>query len=619
MNIWRCYRRLDEHKSLKKFEPSKKTFPRWTPGITCVEVFQEPLTKEPEAPAFTCIFSSPHNPLKLTLQVWATVEGLLISQSTDERHLLPWSTVIRWVSRTKANQSSIHVDNDKCIRFFVVGLRVCGLPTTKKESPTNERTQLAVNGMDADRELNLCCFQLETQTYEDLLNLRSKLSEYSWCSKARIASELPILLIINPKSGQGRARHIASSLIGPLFRLANIEFQTWETQHTGHAVELVSQLPKEELLKYRTLVAVSGDGLVQEIANGLFARSDLPSLPNIAVLPAGSGNAVAASVCFNSGLQTTKSLLKNSALLLALPPQPPVTLAPLSSTPRHIFRLHVTSFHPILLQTDSKASAQDLSVLSVTWGLLSECDLRSEVIRCLGEARFSLTYAYFILKKKTYRCSISFLPVDEYSEDMQRFYRHFDQLVVKKRASLRCTSAPVMEHTIHGGSSHVPAGQKKERRDDSTMSQTDEKRILPPLEEPVPSNWVTVSGDFYGIHIVNTSHLVSTCVFCAEKQFGSDFILIQFMSSRLSSRDLFEMIKLSSNGHGCYCHDLCPTVAVKAFRITSETVSPYIWARDGERLDAKTVQGEVWDRTLPFISGRHVERQKYTHFPDFGC
>ncbi|VDN09726.1 unnamed protein product [Dibothriocephalus latus] len=79
------------------------------------------------------------------------------------------------------------------------------------------------------------------------------------------------------------------------------------------------------------------------------------------------------------------------------------------------------------------------------------------------------------------------------------------------------------------------------------------------------------------------------------------------------------MMDMGTNGHGGYCHDLCPTVAVKAFRLTSETVSPYIWARDGERLEAKTVQGAVWDQTLPFLTGGHIERQKYTHFPEFGC
>uniref|UniRef100_A0A0X3Q020 Sphingosine kinase 1 n=2 Tax=Schistocephalus solidus TaxID=70667 RepID=A0A0X3Q020_SCHSO len=579
------------------------------------------MSEEPAPPVFTCICTSPHSPLPLTVKVWGTTEGLLISQSTEMRQLLPWSTMIHWVSKAEADQSSIHVTKENCVRFFVVGLKPCGLSAAKNdEILVNERTHLSVNGMDFDRELHLCCFQLETRTYKELVNFCSKLNEYSWCSKARIASELPILLIVNPKSGQGKAKQIVSSCIGPLFQLANIQFHTWETQYAGHAVELVSQSPKEELLKYRALVAVSGDGLLQEIVNGLFARTDLPSLPNIGVLPAGSGNAVSASVCFNSGLQTTKSLLKNACLLMALPPQPPVALAPLSSIPRHIFRLKVTPYHPILLQTDSKASAQDLAMLSVTWGLISECDLRSEVIRCLGEVRFSLTYAYFILKKQNYRCSLSFLPVDEYGEDMRRFYKHFEQPVPRKRASLRCTSAPrVIEHTIYGGSSHVPDDQKKECRDNFSVPQADGASLLPPLEEPVPPNWVTISGDFWGIQIVNTSHLVSNCVFCAEKQFGSDFMLIQFMSSRLSSQDLLDMINMSSKGHGCYCHEICPTVAVKAFRITSETTSPYIWTKDGERLDAKTVQGEVWDRTLPFLSGGHVERQMYTHFPDFGC
>ncbi|VDN15131.1 unnamed protein product [Dibothriocephalus latus] len=275
-------------------------------------------------------------------------------------------------------------------------------------------------------------------------------------------SELPILLIINPKGGQGKAKQIASSNITPLFQLANIRFQTWETEHTGHTRELVTQLSKEELLKYKALVTVSGDGLVQEIVNGLFSRTDLPYLPNIGVLPAGSGNAVSASVCFNSGLQTTKALLKNTSLLLALPAQPPKTLAQCYPIPRHIFHLNVTPFHPILLQTDSKDNAEGFIVLSVTWGLLAECDLRSEVIRCVGEARFSLTCVYLIMKKRTYRGTISFLPVDEHGEDMQKFYKHFDRQVVQKRSCLCCASGTtVNKHTIHGGSAHIPDDQKK--------------------------------------------------------------------------------------------------------------------------------------------------------------
>ncbi len=57
----------------------------------------------------------------------------------------------------------------------------------------------------------------------------------------------------------------------------------------------------EALRRYEALVYVSGDGLLHEIINGLYARRDVPDFPTIGVIPTGSGNAIASALCYRSG------------------------------------------------------------------------------------------------------------------------------------------------------------------------------------------------------------------------------------------------------------------------------------------------------------------------------
>jgi sphingosine kinase len=55
---------------------------------------------------------------------------------------------------------------------------------------------------------------------------------------------------------------------------------------------------KQELLSYRGIITVSGDGLPHEALNGLFQRNDWSEVCKIplGVLPGGSGNGLANSL-----------------------------------------------------------------------------------------------------------------------------------------------------------------------------------------------------------------------------------------------------------------------------------------------------------------------------------
>ena len=73
------------------------------------------------------------------------------------------------------------------------------------------------------------------------------------------------------------------------------------TEYHGHAGEYIGELPLNDLKNYQAIVCASGDGIIHEIVNAMYSRGDLKYLPPIGCIPMGSGNAVAASLCYQSG------------------------------------------------------------------------------------------------------------------------------------------------------------------------------------------------------------------------------------------------------------------------------------------------------------------------------
>ncbi len=92
-----------------------------------------------------------------------------------------------------------------------------------------------------------------------------------------------ILFIVNPVSGTGKQKQISSLLNGYL-DLTKFEFEISFTECQGHA----SDLAKEGAQKFDIVVAVGGDGTVNEVAKGL-ADSDCV----MGIIPVGSGNGLA--------------------------------------------------------------------------------------------------------------------------------------------------------------------------------------------------------------------------------------------------------------------------------------------------------------------------------------
>ena len=88
------------------------------------------------------------------------------------------------------------------------------------------------------------------------------------------AAERPknLLVVINPYGGKKKARQIYLKYAAPIFKLAEIATTVIETEYANHAFEVMMQYPLDEL---DGVVAVGGDGVFNEIFNGLLRRTNL--------------------------------------------------------------------------------------------------------------------------------------------------------------------------------------------------------------------------------------------------------------------------------------------------------------------------------------------------------
>lgn len=94
-------------------------------------------------------------------------------------------------------------------------------------------------------------------------------------------------IIVNPVAGRGAAQKAIPEIRGYLDSL-EVDYDLIVTAFVGHGIKLAEEAGSNG---YQTVVAVGGDGTVNEVINGLMAaanRGDLTS--NLAVIPVGRGN-----------------------------------------------------------------------------------------------------------------------------------------------------------------------------------------------------------------------------------------------------------------------------------------------------------------------------------------
>ncbi|KAH9280875.1 Sphingoid long chain base kinase 5 [Echinococcus granulosus] len=549
----------------------------------------------------SCWFASKHFSTASPGKIAVSDKGLHLSNREiclQKSLLLPWSCILRWQNQCTSSNRGV-------FQVYVAGLVHPCVPNDLEALLAAHREHsFRVDGFSRDASLDICCLIIVVNNRGHNDSLSAAFQKFAWCSRKERAQK-PLLLVVNKFSGQGKAEKIVSEFAGPLLTFFGLNFEVMETEYRGHANAYVKNLSLNDLLKYGAVVYVGGDGLLHEIVNGLYSRGDLTTIPLVGCIPAGSGNALASTVCYRSGLSTLREFLRTCCILLTLPQSPDEVTYSRPTTP-FLLRRYMQTHQPMLVEADVWPEPKMCSV-SITWGIVSEVDLRSEFLRWIGSIRFALMFVYLLMRMKKYRCTLSFLPAE------------FDESVWKKLKE-------TFGENLHLGSFSDNNAAKKDISEgaknlSSSHKKRKNERILPSLNESVPEEWISITSSFIGINVIHTSHLATDGVYFASKTLGSDYMILHLMPFNMSRSELMRLMRTSYNGHSSECSKTGIALSVKAFRISTDTATsrlPFMWSADGEPFEGiATMQAQVYHRGYPLIALPPVSRNALNHAPDF--
>nr|XP_008249134.2 sphingosine kinase 1 isoform X2 [Oryctolagus cuniculus] len=338
-----------------------------------------------------------------------------------------------------------------------------------------------------------------------------------------------VLVLLNPRGGKGKALQLFRSHVQPLLEEAEVSFRLTLTERRNHARELVRA---EELGRWDALVVMSGDGLMHEVVNGLMERPDWETAIRkpLCSLPAGSGNALAASLNHYAGNEqvTNEDLLTNCTRLLCRR----------LLSPMNLLSLHTAS------------GLRLFSVLSLAWGFVADVDLESEKYRCLGEMRFTVGTFMRLAALRTYQGRLAYLPVGRAPSE-------------GAPSPMRVQQGPRDGHLV-------------------------------PLEEPVPSHWTVVpSQDFVLVLALLHSHLGSEMFAAPMGRCAAGVMHLFYVRAGVSRASLLRLFLAMEKGkhmeQGC---PYLVHVPVVAFRLEPKN-GEGVFAVDGELVVSQAVQGQV--------------------------
>ncbi|XP_012259129.2 sphingosine kinase 1-like [Athalia rosae] len=456
-----------------------------------------------------------------------------------------------------------------------------------------------------------------------------------------------LLVLLNPKSGPGRARETFQRRIHPILSEAERSYDIHITKYPNYARDFVKS---KNIYQWSGLLMVGGDGIVFEVVNGLFERPDweraVQQLP-LGIIPCGSGNGLAKSIAHAN--------------------QEPFDLNPMLISTLAVVKCRRTPMDLVRVETRNQIM---FSFLSVGWGLISDIDIESERLRAIGGQRFTIWSVARLIGLRTYKGKVSYLPCEKlfakenesngdnsfqkerqanatekiahsksYGEDLDRYRslsesRSFhdaidnDQLSTGQR---KLSGIGGSEEDVIMDNMALETENPSRRRLDSFYSATSrrstyysaggvssyqslndsqgtdlgrgnpgETRImygpastLPALTAALPSSWTQIEGEFIMVHASYQSHLGQDFLFAPRAKLADGIIWLLIIRAGITRGHLLQFLLGLSNGS----HLSCPGVEmipVTAFRIEPAEGFVGILTVDGEAVDYGPLQAEVF-------------------------
>lgn len=209
----------------------------------------------------------------------------------------------------------------------------------------------------------------------------------------------PILVLINPHSGRGKSNIIYQKKLIPFFEGSGIQHEAFITNSEFRVKDFIHNLSLTDLFKFKSILVVSGDGLLYETVNALMSRNDSEKAINmpIGIIPTGSGNGLAYTLIRQKHPDLDDS---DEAIRVCLE--------------QAIGDSIIKSDLVKLTYGNQQSNRSTIwSFLSIGWGLLADIDIDSEWLRRLGEFRFTFYGVLRSVTARSRRGQLSYKPISD--------------------------------------------------------------------------------------------------------------------------------------------------------------------------------------------------------------
>ncbi|KAF0288752.1 Sphingosine kinase 1 [Amphibalanus amphitrite] len=375
----------------------------------------------------------------------------------------------------------------------------------------------------------------------------------------------------------------------PILSESDAPHEVVVTSRAGEARQLAAEA---DLSQWSAVVIVSGDGLLYEVYNGILSRADWHHWVDfpVALVPAGSGNGMAASVAHASNL--LPAFLQN-----------PVLTASLALAKRLQLQVDL-----MMVRTQTE---ELVGFLSLGWGLLADIDIESERLRVLGGARFTVWAAARLLTLKTYRGKVFYLPGERTGARTEE--RRIERPRLERAITIESgsSSAGGRRRPVSEGAPTTPASERdvftelmldqvpppaesdpgRRRRSSADAEPGVARHQFPPLDQPPPDDWACIQGEFVLVYGSLPSHISGDMHLNPGAELSDGLLHLHIIRAGVTRSQVLRYLLGLADGQ----HTELPFVeriAVRAVRLVPETAGGYI-TLDGEVVQYGPVQAEV--------------------------
>eukprot|EP00026_Physarum_polycephalum_P005330 Phypoly_transcript_05362.p1 GENE.Phypoly_transcript_05362~~Phypoly_transcript_05362.p1 ORF type:complete len:627 (+),score=83.49 Phypoly_transcript_05362:27-1883(+) len=317
-----------------------------------------------------------------------------------------------------------------------------------------------------------------------------------------------VVFVVNPFSGTRKALSVLAS-VRHLFDIAGMHVTVIETNAAGHAREIGRTI---DISTVDRLVTVSGDGLFNELINGIMDRADWHEVTNkipLGIIPAGSGNGLAAALGGATPTEAAFAVIKGPA-------------------------------RPFDVLRTTQNGVSLYGFLTLTWAMISDVDIESEKMRWMGSLRFSIGALKRIMSLRKYKGKITYLPAEAL---------HPHTPCVSYQDCNNCNSLPTISPPPAGPPLHT--GTEAGANPHSSNDRVDElQSCLFDPNLPTPEGWQVLDDEFVLFIATNVSHISTDFIASPHAHLSDgaiDLILVRAKPD-LTKAKLISLLLQTENG-----------------------------------------------------------------------